>query len=233
MLFISGGLLTIFAIVFVVTIDLVNTVMFERIQENVVQALEGAVKIIDTENFRQLREYEADPDMLIEEDGVYANHQYEIYAIRELFPQTEIVYTYVPGERNFEILWIGDSCREDETSGCATYFKEPYEYPEDVGFNRGLTETVPPDYIYTDEYGTWVSGITPILDENGNSLGALGIDINVTYLEGIENQVRASLLPPFGIITFLFLGVTWISAWITRRGGIRWPRYKVKIQRVE
>jgi hypothetical protein len=208
--------------------------MFERIQENVARTLEGSVKVIDTDNFTTLvSQYEADPEMLVESEDPYYLHQDEIFIIKELFSQVDTVYTYVPGQAE-EILWIGDSWREDETQNeYASYFKESYTFPEGVGFIDGLEKTVPPSSIYQDEYGSWVSGFTPIRDTDGNTIGALGIDISVSYIDGIRDQVAFSLLPPFAIVSFLLLGITWISAWINRRGGVRWPKYKVLVERVE
>jgi hypothetical protein len=235
MAFISGGLLVVFTVVFIVTLNLVNNVMFERIRENVARTLEGSVKVIDTDNFRALIDnYEPDPEGLIVDEDTYYLHQDEIFVIKELFSQVDTVYTYIPGERGDEIYWIGDSWREsEETAEYASFFKETYEFPDEVGFDEGLEKTIPPETIYADEYGSWVSGFTPIRDEQGNSIGALGIDISVSYIDGIRNQVIVSLLPPFGLVSFLLLAVTWVSAWINQRGGVRWPKYKVLVERVE
>jgi hypothetical protein len=234
MTLISMGLLTVFGIVFVVTLSLVNQIMFTRIQESVVQALQGSVKVIDTANFSSVvNELGGDPENQIDDER-YWNHQSEIIIIKDLFPQVASVYTYIAGSQPGEIQFIGDSWREDEaTLNEATYFKEPYQIPEGVGYLEGLDQTVPPDDVYQDEWGTWVSGFTPITDEQNHVIGGLGIDISVDYLNEIKNQVLVSLLPPFVIISLLFLGMTWISAWISRRGGIRWPKYKVHVQRVE
>jgi hypothetical protein len=234
MIFISGGLLAVFTIVFAVTLNMVNNIMFKRIQESVVQTLEGSVKVIDTDNFSTLvNQYEPDPDNQINDEG-YNLHQDEILIIKDLFPQVETVYTYSPGSQPGEILFIGDSWREDEAKANeASYFKEPYQFPQGVGYLEGLEQTVAPQDIYDDEWGTWVSGFTPIKDGENNVIGGLGVDISVEYLNEIQNQVLVSLIPPFAIISLLFLGMTWISAWITRRGGIRWRKYKLHVERVE
>jgi hypothetical protein len=234
MMFISGGLFTVFAIVFVVTLNLVNQIMFNRIQQNVVQALQGSVKVIDTNNFTSLiTDFEADPDNMIDDER-YWSHQDEILIIQELFPEVETVYTYIPGSEDGEILFVGDSWRENEFRRAdSSYFKEGYIFPEGVGFLEGFSGTVPPDSTYEDAWGTWVSGFTPIKNDFGDVIGALGIDISVEYLNQIQEQVLISLLPPFAIIAILFLAMTWFSAWITRRGGVRWPKYKLQIQKVE
>ena len=234
MVMISVGLLTVFTIVFVVTLNLVNEIMFRRIQENVVQTLQGSVKIIDTANFTSMVEAVGpDPENPVNDER-YNTHEDEIMVIKDLFPQVESVYTYIASSQPGEIQFIGDSYREDEaTVNDATYYKETYQPPEGVGYLEGLDQTVPPDEAYTDEWGTWVSGFTPIKDAQNNVIGGLGVDISVNYLEAIKDQVLKSLIVPFLIITFLFLGMTWISAWITRRGGVHWPKYKLHVERLE
>jgi uncharacterized protein (DUF2267 family) len=232
---ISGGLMIVFTVVFIVTVRLVNNLMFQRITENVVRTLEGSALVIDTENFETLvNDYGPDPDGLIVDEDPYFNHQDEILIIKDLFPQVDNVYTFIPGERDDEVLIIGDSWREfDDTAADAWYFKEPFQVYDDVGFTQGFDSTVPPDEVYQDEFGSWVSGFTPIKTQDGQSIGALGIDISVDYLDSIYNQVVRSTLPPFGLVSFLLLAITWISAWINRRGGVRYPRYKVSVERLE
>ncbi|MCL2214937.1 MAG: methyl-accepting chemotaxis protein [Treponema sp.] len=41
---------------------------------------------------------------------------------------------------------------------------------------------------YTDEWGTFVSGFLPILDDSGKITGILGLDLDVSYVLGLENR---------------------------------------------
>ena len=71
---------------------------------------------------------------------------------------------------------------------------------------RGLTESVnePP---YSDAFGSWISTYTPIRDAQGNSVGALGIDYPLTYVDSVQGKLRSQLLPILGIGYLLLLAI--------------------------
>jgi len=69
------------------------------------------------------------------------------------------------------------------------YLLKPYEDPPDevlTAWTSGLlTVTKKP---YTDEWGTFVSGFYPIKNDSGNTLGVLGLDLDVSYVKNLENR---------------------------------------------
>jgi methyl-accepting chemotaxis protein len=77
-------------------------------------------------------------------------------------------------------------------------FKVPIAETSGVETNalmeKGLTEpTLQP--AYSDGYGSWISQYVPILDENGNSVGGVGVDYPLAYVDAVERDVRLRLLP--------------------------------------
>ncbi|MDZ4765778.1 MAG: HAMP domain-containing protein [Chloroflexota bacterium] len=102
-------------------------------------------------------------------------------------------------------------------------FREPYT---DYGPNmlRGLTQTASSSSLWTDAYGTWLSGFAPIRDVNGNPVGAVGVDMCAQDVLIVQEQIRTaqatlvqSFLPLFagGIVT-IFVVVLIFSVTITR-----------------
>lgn len=57
---------------------------------------------------------------------------------------------------------------------------------------------VPPEFI-EDQWGTWLSALTPIRDRNGKAVGMLGADINAADVQG---QLRWLLLS--GVVAMMF-----------------------------
>jgi HAMP domain-containing protein len=68
---------------------------------------------------------------------------------------------------------------------------------------RGLEEpTLQP--AYSDGYGSWISQYVPILDANGNSVGGVGVDFPLAYVDEVKRDVLVRVLPIL-IISYLIL----------------------------
>ncbi|MDE1046645.1 MAG: HAMP domain-containing protein [Candidatus Nanopelagicales bacterium] len=71
---------------------------------------------------------------------------------------------------------------------------------------RGLTELTNQP-AYTDEYGSWISAYAPILNDQGDSVGAIGIDFPLAYVDQVRNDVLRTVIPVLLVVYFLLLGV--------------------------
>lgn len=71
-------------------------------------------------------------------------------------------------------------------------------YPPRVEIPQGLSEPYVTTHIYSDEWGSWLSGYTPIYDSNGNELCILGIDVRTK-----EIFVELERLLLYGLIAFV------------------------------
>jgi HAMP domain-containing protein len=58
---------------------------------------------------------------------------------------------------------------------------------------------------YTDEWGTWISAYAPIRDENGESVGAMGIDFRAEYVRQVTGEIQQQVLLVFGVGYAVFL----------------------------
>ena len=88
-----------------------------------------------------------------------------------------------------------------------------------VYFAQGLTKTtIQPAYY--DALGGWISVYTPIKDQTGVTVGAIGVDYPLTYVSQVRNRVVHQLYPAFGIAyVVLLLLVLGLSSQLTRRLG--------------
>jgi HAMP domain-containing protein len=81
---------------------------------------------------------------------------------------------------------------------------------------QGLVETTN-EPEYSDQYGSFISAYSPILDEAGNPVGAVGLDYPLTYVAEVEAQARQRIIPiMLGTYVVLLLLVLVLSTTITR-----------------
>jgi HAMP domain-containing protein len=100
----------------------------------------------------------------------------------------------------------------------------PYRVPVDqiVGpatYDRmveGLTATTN-EPAYTDQYGSWISTYSPILGEDGQIVGAIGVDYPLTYVSAVQADVQKQLYPVLGISYVVLLALVLVlSTSLTR-----------------
>ncbi len=81
---------------------------------------------------------------------------------------------------------------------------------------EGLSTTTAQE-PYTDDYGSWISSYTPILDDDGKPVGALGVDYPMTYVAQVQSDVQRRLYPVLGVSYVVLLALVLIlSTSLTR-----------------
>ncbi|MEB3357462.1 MAG: HAMP domain-containing sensor histidine kinase [Synechococcales bacterium] len=72
--------------------------------------------------------------------------------------------------------------------------------------------------IYTDRWGTWLSAAAPLLDESGNVVAVLGLDIEASYVVQLQQRFRRRLVTAFGVTySVLFILIYGIATTLTRQ----------------
>jgi HAMP domain-containing protein len=77
--------------------------------------------------------------------------------------------------------------------------------------SQALTQTTA-EPAYTDAYGSWMSAYTPILDADGNSVGAIGQDISLTYVDEVRSNATSQVLPVLLGIYLILVVLVWLVA---------------------
>ena len=81
-------------------------------------------------------------------------------------------------------------------------------------FLRGSSGVSASEKIYTEQYGSWLSGVAPLKDARGRTLAVVGADISAeTYFER-SRGVRDAVLITFGLGFLVCVGT---SLWFARR----------------
>ena len=206
--------------------------VFQTITDDLQETLNGAVKGMDKEGFVKLYEEESidnpmcppekpTADTPKEENGYYPEdnplymaHENWLLAVQQIQPQTRI-YTYIKGIEAGEVIAIGSTGYFREPRG-GFRFCQRYTSTSSNIYN-GLTAQVDAWTPYTDSFGSWITSYTPIIDDNGNAIGAIGIDIEASYIEEVRDNILRNGAIAFVLSYILiFLMVFWLSGFLTR-----------------
>jgi len=137
----------------------------------------------------------------------YFDRVRQIDKLRDAFGFVYIYYLQIRSSNVNFIIDTDDITLFDEDTEINKYLLKPYDEPPDEVFtalnNKTFTITKDP---YTDEWGTFVSGFYPILNDQGSTAGVIGIDLDVSYVLSLENNAMLS----FGISFLIILTAAFI-----------------------
>jgi PAS domain S-box-containing protein len=167
----------------------------ERIQEDLIDTLEGTIDGIDSSEFVSLSNLQTPSVRTVpDQSWLYQKHQNWLRQIHIIEPRAN-PYTFIRGTKPNEILWIGDFLRIADPE--ASSFKESY-----IGnglMYLGLTKLTLRLTPYTDRWGHWVSAYGPIYNSTGQVVGGVGVDFNSDYVLHIQQEIISQILPAFAI----------------------------------
>jgi HAMP domain-containing protein len=206
--------------------------VFQTITDDLEETLDGAIKGMDKDGFVRLFEEEStdnpmcppakpDENTTSEENGYYPEdnplymaHEQWLLEVQQIEPQTRI-YTYIKGIEPGEVIAIGSTGYFREPRG-GFRFCQRYTSSSSNIFN-GLSMQVNAWDPYTDSFGSWITTYAPILDDSGQAIGAIGIDISADYVEEVRNNILLSGAIAF-IVSYIliFFLVYWLSGLLTR-----------------
>lgn len=205
----------VFAVAFYWFYNFTSDKALARIQEDLRDTLLAAAKGVDVEQFVALYQEGVPRADGYTDDARYWDHVNWLLTVHEIEPRAD-VYTYIESERENEVIFVGSSGAVADPPWGAE-FLEPY--PSKGTLLRGLQETTFKNDFqpYTDKYGEWVSGYTPIENDQGELVGALGVDFRAGYVYDVQRAVRNQVGVAFAVTyVTLFLLVLLISDGLTR-----------------
>jgi GAF domain-containing protein/HAMP domain-containing protein len=137
----------------------------------------------DGELFQNVRE---------ENDEYFQKIREQNLKIRNSDPDLRFVYTMRKDAEGIYFVVDAGFPSEDGYSPLGTRYEEPG--PALVENFDSMTRTVLEPDFYTDEYGTFLSGYTPILNAAGQRVGVLGVDITANTILAQERAYLVQLL---------------------------------------
>ncbi|MBC8507580.1 MAG: PAS domain-containing protein [Anaerolineales bacterium] len=124
-----------------------------------------------------------------------------LYLVHQSNPRA-LLYTYIspePGKVEF-VVSMGPLM--DPIIGAE--FRAPYwPQPPSVILN-GLVEETLSTNVVVDQWGSWVSGFTPLYNSRGEINAAVGVDYRADNITIIKNKITNAAIPAF-IISYLFM----------------------------
>ncbi|MBN1978397.1 MAG: HAMP domain-containing protein [Anaerolineae bacterium] len=207
----------VFAVAFYWFYHFSTQMALSRIEEDLRDTLRGAIDGISGDEFEALaKEGVPDETGVPSADPRYIAHQKWLMTVHQIEPRAFNTYTFIKGEGEREVLWIGDNYRVIRKD-VATVFKEPYEVGLDSVLLNGLKEDTVNMNYYTDDWGTWVSAYGPILNSDLEVVGGLGMDMKADYVRQVQQAIQDRVVVSF-LITYaaLFFLVYLLSRGLTR-----------------
>ncbi|MDD2922548.1 MAG: toll/interleukin-1 receptor domain-containing protein [Anaerolineales bacterium] len=189
-------MLGIFTIAFVVLFFWLNEVTsalaVNSIKDQMLALVETSVCFIDGNEYAAfLDEFPVETDAVYESD-YYSKLEFfmlDVIDTNENVKAETILYTIAAGSAANEYLLINST---DVAADIA--YKTPGTASNENSIRiAGLESTATDTTVYTDEYGSWISACSPILNSDLESVGALCADFNAQLLEDTRQKITSAL----------------------------------------
>lgn len=206
--------------------------VFKTITDDLTETIDGAIDGMDKEGFVQLYAEESANNPMCppekptsdtpkekngyypEDNPLYIAHVNWLYAVQQVEPQTRM-YTYIKGPDEGEIIAVGSTGYFRDPRGGFRFCQRYTSTSSNI--YRGLSEQVDAWEPYTDDFGTWITTYEPIIDDSGVVIGAIGVDIEASYVDQVRTEIlRNGAIAFIGSYVAIFLLVFWLSGFLTR-----------------
>lgn len=109
-------------------------------------------------------------------------------------PDIETIYVLRPTPQPTRLRFLVDFTK----SGNSAKPGEAYEASELPIMLKGFVAPTVEEEPYVDRWGPTLSGYAPILDQEGRSVGLVGVDVKVAQVAGLRRQVLIVVAAAFG-----------------------------------
>jgi methyl-accepting chemotaxis protein len=119
----------------------------------------------------------------------------------------------VPEENNTAILAVPQHIWDvlaEYKLGIGDMYEQPTIW---ISAANKLLETKKPvnTEVYTDDYGTWITTLEPILNENGEVIAIFGVDIDASYITKGQNELVTNVSIALAILLFVVFIIQYIT----------------------
>ncbi|MCB0032787.1 MAG: HAMP domain-containing protein [Anaerolineales bacterium] len=188
-----------------------------QIREDLTNTLLAAADGVDGDAFAAFAAEAEVRDDGYTNDIRFWDHSTWLNRVHKLEPRA-FVYSYQVSEDQSEVYFIGSMGAVWVPPAGAT-FREQGSFRTDQGSPklRGLTQTTFSDEVYTDDFGTWISGYTAIRNSAGEVVGGLGVDFQAEYVTEVQNRILSNIWWAFALTyLLLFALVSWLARTFTQ-----------------
>ncbi len=168
------------------------------------------------------------------DDPTYTQIAEHLRIIKKANPQASGVYTYVrPSEDSADVILVVSAAlppgvesdaasSQPVSSDCAV---PPSSRPElgqvysdtSPAMLNGVKVAGADTELWSDEWGTWLSGYAPIYNSKGEPVGAVGVDMCARDVIDLQDNIQRSVMIALAVSLVLLIGVVYfIAAGVTR-----------------
>jgi signal transduction histidine kinase len=179
-----------------------------HIAEDLTSTLTAAARQVDGDTFLALSQAGKTREDGYSDDPRYWQHVNWLATVEDIEPRA-FTYTYVAAAAPEAIVFVGSGSAINHRIDGAK-FLEYYDIKAEEGsiegsiLHQGLSRQMISTDPFTDQWGTWISGVTPITNAQGEKVGALGVDFRFDYVHDIQMAIRRqfliSFIPTYGIL---------------------------------
>lgn len=145
-----------------------------------------------------------------EGDAQYEHIAAQLRLVRDSVNNIESIYTAVLSPNPDEVLFVVTASEDVEDRANLREAYSTVDAPEMMAaFNGSPTAD---KYMGTDDYGYWLSGYAPILDDSGQVIAIVGADMLADDILKIQAQIRDASLLVFVIALIAVFGASFFLA---------------------
>ncbi len=150
-------------------------------------------------------------------------------SVKKTNPQASGMYTYVklPTDDPAAVRLVvsaalppGSTAQASTPSGIGQCKVPPSERPSmgelysdtSPAMLAGVNQAGADDSLWTDDWGTWLSGYAPIYNSQGQSVGAVGVDMCARDVISLQQNIRRNTLIAFGVSLLVMVSLVGLVA---------------------
>lgn len=202
---------TVWAGVFYRAYSLATEQAISHIKDDLASTLTAAANQVNGDTFLSLYREGKRREDGYSNDLRYWQHVRWLATVESIEPRA-FTYTYVAAPEPGAIFFIGSGSAINHRIDGAK-FLQYYDVEAEEGSTegsilyQGLSSQTISTESFTDQWGTWISGVAPITNLQGEKVGALGVDFRFDEVRKVQQAIRhqflISFIPTYGIIFVL------------------------------
>jgi len=201
----AAAFTVVFAFIAIWVVHYASDMAMKRLTAQLLEATEGAARDLPTKAVAKVTRLPAEGRP--KQSTSYRRIAEDLSSVRATIPSIT-AYTYVVEDDQLYYL-VSSAPFKDPVARTAPEATVRY-------MREGLRGTTfePQN---TDAYGTWISAFSPIVDQQGNTIAAVGMDFSVEYVQDMQQRARSQVLPVLAVsYVLLILLVLFVSTLLVR-----------------
>jgi len=189
-------LLGVFTAAYVVLFFWLNTVTsnlaVNSLKDQMLALVETSVCFINGNDFGVFIQSFPEADNTVYESDYYStleNFMLDVIGTNENIETETVLYSIVKGSKTNEFMIVNSTDAAADIAYKTSVIARDANVPQIAGMEKTVADTT----IYTDEWGTWISACSPILNSDNESVGALCADFNAQLLEDTRKRMTTTL----------------------------------------